>query len=1536
MKKTLPFLASAMLCLLFAVSSNAQDTCGQALPFCTDIVYNFPAGVGTGSAEPGPAYGCLTTQPNPAWYYLQIDQSGNLNIHMESDQGVDIDFALWGPFGSPTAPCTNQLTDANRIDCSYSTAATEEANIVGANSGDYYLLLITNYSDQPTNIIFSKLSGSATTNCDIVIPPLSNNGPLCEGGTLQFTFNEIVGATYSWSGPNGFNSNQREPTIPNVTTAHAGTYTLTVTVDGTQLDPITTEVIVFPKPATPDVSNNSPLCVGETLELSLNSGAVSGATYNWTGPNGFTSNQQEPTIPNVQPNMAGTYSLTITSNGCESDPGTTEVFINNSPNAPVVSSNSPICTGETLELFSDPVSGATYNWTGPNGFTSTQQNPTVPNAQPSMSGNYQLTVTTSGCESPISIVTVAINDIPVLPSVSNNGPLCVGETLELSLNSGAISGAIYSWTGPNGFTSNQQEPTIPNMQPNMAGIYSLAITSNGCESDPGTTEVIINNSPNAPVVSSNSPICTDETLELFADPVSGATYSWTGPNGFSSNFQNPTIENTTAAMSGNYGLSIEVNGCVSPEVSINVDIFEFPPTPVLTNNGPLCVGETLTIESDVDGAQYLWTFPDGSLSTDQNIEIENASLNDAGDYSLVVTLNNCQTEAVSTTINIHQVPEIPEISSNGPLCVGSQLELTSTATGNYTWTLPDGTTSNDQSIVIDNAQVANAGSYTLVTEVNGCISPEVSINVDIFEFPPTPVLTNNGPLCVGETLTIESDVDGAQYLWTFPDGSLSTDQNIEIENASLNDAGDYSLVVTLNNCQTEAVSTTINIHQVPEIPEISSNGPLCVGSQLELTSTATGNYTWTLPDGTTSNDQSIVIDNAQVANAGSYTLVTEVNGCVSPEVSINVDIFEFPPTPVLTNNGPLCVGETLTIESDVDGAQYLWTFPDGSLSTDQNIEIENASLNDAGDYSLVVTLNNCQTEAVSTTINIHQVPEIPEISSNGPLCVGSQLELTSTATGNYTWTLPDGTTSNDQSIVIDNAQVANAGSYTLVTEVNGCVSPEVSINVDIFEFPPTPVLTNNGPLCVGETLTIESDVDGAQYLWTFPDGSLSTDQNIEIENASLNDAGDYSLVVTLNNCQTEAVSTTINIHQVPEIPEISSNGPLCVGSQLELTSTATGNYTWTLPDGTTSNDQSIVIDNAQVANAGSYTLVTEVNGCVSPEASINVDIFEFPDTPEIDHNDNLCSGESLLLETAEIAGASYRWTGPLGFSSTEQNPIIENTNSDMSGEYTLTTEVNGCKSQPASSYVTIHSTPLRPEITQLESLCDGGSLQLSTESIAGAIYHWEGPNEFSSNLYNPKIETTSAKNSGLYTLWVEVNGCASPKAEKNVISNNLPEFSLGADTTICPGDEIELYPGTFSEYRWNDNSTYSSLYINEPGEYWVEVTDANNCKAVRSIIVEERCEAKLWMPNAFTPNNDGLNDELIPNVQNIGEFELKIFNRWGELIFVSFDVNSGWNGLYQGNPAPSGVYVWKATYQELSSEIESKRKVESGRVNLLK
>ena len=329
---------------------------------------------------------------------------------------------------------------------------------------------------------------------------------------------------------------------------NTGTYTVTVNT----LPTITASSVE----TSGTLSNDGIVCTGASIKL-LGSGAVS---YIWD--NSITNNTSFVPAANT------TYTATGTdANGCVNT-GAYLVSVNNLPAEPTVS-NKDYCFNETaLALTATNLANHNLGWYGTEatGGTSASTAPTPLTSIVGSSTYYvSQTNTANSCESPRAAISINVKALPPTPNITSNSPVCEGAAL--TLNTANISGAIYYWEGVNGFTSSSVNPTINNATSAIAGSYSLKIKFNGCVSPLSTPLVVaVNPIPAAPSISSNSPIEEDKTLNLTASNVTGATFAWTGPNGFTSNIQNPAII-ASFANAGSYYAALTLNGCTSANSS---------------------------------------------------------------------------------------------------------------------------------------------------------------------------------------------------------------------------------------------------------------------------------------------------------------------------------------------------------------------------------------------------------------------------------------------------------------------------------------------------------------------------------------------------------------------------------------------------------------------------------------------------------------------------------------------------------------------------------------------------------------------------------------------------------------------------------------------------------------------------------------------------------------------------------------------------------------------------------------------------------
>lgn len=328
--------------ITLSLSRNDNDNCIKAEPFCTSDFYEFESAYSGEDADEAEDFGCVSSPHNPSWYYMSIDHAGQIIIHMEghdpTDPSIsrDVDFCMWGPYTQQQVEsgyACNHLSSDKIIDCSFSAAGVEDAylgyqveqhtshnsssladgtiNYHMPQAGEYYILMITNYSNQPCVIDFNYAGGSGTTDCTILPPMVENDGPYCVGETIQLTANTSLSATYHWTGPNGFTSSLQNPTISNCTLANAGNYTCTITANN-QTSNASTSVVVLPAPNANFNMSQSTVCKGTPVNFTdASTTTPTGGTINewtWSFGDGSVSILQNPTHSY---STAGTYTVTL-------------------------------------------------------------------------------------------------------------------------------------------------------------------------------------------------------------------------------------------------------------------------------------------------------------------------------------------------------------------------------------------------------------------------------------------------------------------------------------------------------------------------------------------------------------------------------------------------------------------------------------------------------------------------------------------------------------------------------------------------------------------------------------------------------------------------------------------------------------------------------------------------------------------------------------------------------------------------------------------------------------------------------------------------------------------------------------------------------------------------------------------------------------------------------------------------------------------------------------------------------------------------
>ncbi len=678
---------------------------------------------------------------------------------------------------------------------------------------------------------------------------------------------------------NSSNYWQLRPTTLNTTTNQAVGST-----GANSLSYIKVTLAKSPCSLTASAGSNSPICAGSTINLTSNATNGYGTlTYNWSGPNSFSSTLQNPTISNASVASSGTYYVTITDELNCTAVASVVVTVNALPNVTVSASPSTICSGSSSTLTA---SGATsYSWSGGLG----TGNPKV--VSPTTTTSYTVTGTdANGCSNTAS-VTVTVNALPNI-TVSSNSPVCGNDIITLN----ATGGVAYTWTGPNGFTSIEQNPTITNANGSNAGTYYVTVTDgNNCTAT-GQTEVVVHSIPEL-TVTSNSPLCTGQDLQLTSS--NAVSWQWSGPNGWTSNVQNPVITNAQTSHSGTYSVTItDANGCTNNS-SVNVTVNETP----LVNAGvdqtiPYGTSTTLTGSASGGSGNYSfnWT-PEDSLinATVQNpttVNLENTTT-----FVLMVTdvVSGCKGyDTVVVYVQGGPLHVVVSVNDN-EICSGESIQLQATASGgsgNYTYNWssnPSGFTSNISNPTDNPVQ----STIYYVTVSDGNTSTIGSVQVTVHSLPVVEAHATSTEICEGSQVTLYGS--GANsYVW-----NNGVTNNVPFVPTTTQT---YTVTGTDANGCTATDQITITVHSLPVVEAHATSTEICEGSQVTLYGSGANSYVWN--NGVTNNVPFVP------TTTQTYTVTgTDANGCTATDQI------------TITVNQKYVFAETHTI---CDGSSYTW------------------------------------------------------------------------------------------------------------------------------------------------------------------------------------------------------------------------------------------------------------------------------------------------------------------------------------------------------------------------------------------------------------------------------------------------------------------------------------------------------------------------------------------------------------------------------------------------------------------------------------
>jgi len=912
-------------------------------------------------------------------------------------------------------------------------------------------------------------------------------------------------------------------------------------------------------------------------------------------------------------------------------------------------------------------------------------------------------------------------------------------------------------------------------------------------------------------------------------------------------------------------------------------------------------------------ASYIWSAPAGATSAIIQIIDENSAyfyndfcLDDISFDPICIATDSIYISATTPGTTI--------VSKDTSVCAPvSSITLTAPAGyTSHTWS----TGATTPTIV-----VGASGSYW-VSQVSSC-----SMLIDTFHvaFNPVPLvnLGNDTTFCSGNSITLHSSdtyTASPTYLWstgaTTPTITVST-------------TGSYWLDVTEGGC-TGTYTVNVGVTPTPVIPVPSSGGPICSGGVISLSVTTTYTtavtYSWTGPQGFTSTLRGPTIIDADTAATGYYTVVVTFDGCSSPWVSEAV-LVDSTPELTASSNSPICQYDSLvfTSNSTTPGVTYLW-IADGGLftNTSQSFVIYDAGVVNDGFYYAIARRGVC-TDTVNVTVSVDSIPILTEIGVMSPICAGNTLEFTSAFTpsvfGVVNWSGPNGFTATIGGPSIINAQTNATGVYSVTETLAICTSAVYTVAATVKPTPVAPTVTDNSPVCQGAILQFyATDTAGSVYSWSGPDMFNSSLQNPSLSPMEPVNAGAYSVIATLDSCPSAVTIENVNITLTPTFTP-TSNSPVCSGDTLFLyaNGVAGSTFTWSGPyayyAASVSTDP--IIYNTTIENAGVYTVSALLNGCTASETDTVV-INQTPPPPYVSWLTYCLNYPAPPLMANDTGITWYKGDTVTGVPS--YTPPVPSTTAVGSTFYYATQTVDGCQSKIDSIQVTVNPIPTVTVSPADTSVCPNSSFTLTatvTDIDPVANYHWY-PSIYLADT-NTSSVPVSPETDVVYTVVVSNEFGCSDTATATVNIYPAAVISLTDSVSLYPGQTYTMNPLTnCTSFLWFPPAGLSSTIIADPvaspvinSKYWVYATTENGCTTSDSITINLTTTSLIDLPNAFSPGNGANNMFRIIKKGEVGINYFRIFNRWGQKIFETSNIDQGWDGTFNGVAQPFDVYVYE-------------------------
>ena len=688
---------------------------------------------------------------------------------------------------------------------------------------------------------------------------------------------------------------------------------------------------------------------------------------------------------------------------------------------------------------------------------------------------------------------------------------------------------------------------------------------------------------------------------------------------------------------------------------------------------------------------------------------------------------------------------------------------------------------------------------------------------------------------------------------------------------------------------------------------------ICNGNSVNITASGAVSYLWFPALSLNTSTGSIV--QATPTNSTTYSVIANgINGC-EDTASISISVLQGPVLSITPPNIELCHGDSISVFVS-GGDNYSWS-PNTAISSIDEDTVLIYATNDMI-FDLFATNSLGCLSSIQVPVTVYSNPSVSISASSNSICVGDISVLTAIGAGNYNWepALYLNSTIGDTVAAIP----LQTTTYSVVgTDINNCSDVSaVTIAVN-----PLPILSINqsaDTICEGSSVNITAS--GAQnFLW-YPAIGLNTTLSNNIVATPLNTI-DYFLTGTdLNGCS-DIISTNIYVNPRPNIILNPSYANICEGSSIAISAFGANSYTWSPNIGLNNNNTANVI--ASPVSSINYNIMgTDNNGCSNTvDFQLNVGI---PPNITVDpQNSTICNGEQVTLNAS--GGFQYSWYPSSNLSSdvgASVSAFPVNTTT-----YTLIgIDDIGC-SDTVITTVSVNDLPTANILSDDVTLCTGDSAVVLVDVTGNPPWNltysingiWQS--NINSNI-SPLLILTDIEGEYNLSSISDATGCSNVGTGEvliNIINTPEASFTVFPQPTNMLDPNINFQNNSLfaSEWNWDfgdgffNNEDFHSIHTYyQAGTYNVNLVVVNGiCFDTASYMVTIDPVYTLYVPEVFTPNNDGLNDIFQPKGQAISDFKMYIYNRWGEEIYYTNDIDQGWDGnISNEKKAPMGHYSY--------------------------